>query len=113
MDGFSKALDNIYHSYDMNTNNTLPANDAATNINYHFLKAADESIAKTKFCKEPWHCWYWNDDCTKYRWLCRQLLSKFNDKGYPRIETRPIMKATKATMIETYVSAKREAWENL
>ena len=40
-----------------------------------------------------------------------EVLSKFNDKRHPRRETRPIMKATEATLKETYESAKREAWE--
>ena len=45
--------------------------------------------------------------------LYRQALSKFNDKRYPRRETRPIMKAAKATLKETYALAKREAWEKI
>ena len=92
-DAFSIALDNTFHNFDTNNIHTLPANYIATIINDHFIKAADETIGKTKFSKTPWRCWYWNDDCTEYRRLYRQALSKFNDKRYPRRETRPIMKA--------------------
>ena len=112
-DGFSIALDNTFQNFDINNIHTLPANYIATIINDHFIKAADETIAKTKFSKTPWRCWYWNKDCTKYRQLYRQALSKFNDKRYPRRETRPIMKAAKATLKETYELAKREAWEKI
>ena len=107
-DGFSIALDNTFHNFDTNNINTLPTNYIATIINDHFIKVADETIAKTKFSKTPWRCWYWNDDCTKYRRLYHQALSKFNDKRYPRTETRPIVKAAKATLKETYELAKLE-----
>ena len=40
-------------------------------------------------------------------------MTKYNDKRYPRRETRPIMKAAKAIMIETFETAKREAWERI
>ena len=96
--------------FDVASINTLPANDIATLINDHSIKAADEIITKTKYCKTPWRCWYWNDECTKYKRLYRQVLTKYNGKRYPRQETRPIMKAAKAIMIETFETAKREAW---
>ena len=38
-------------------------------------------------------------------------LSKYNDKRYPRRETRPNLKATKAVTIET--AKKGEAWERI
>ena len=99
--------------FDVASINTLPANDIATLINDQFIKAADESIDKTKYCKTPWRCWYWNDECAKYKPLYRQVLTKYRDRRYPRRETRPIYKATKAAWIETMETAKREAWEKI
>ena len=110
---FSTALDNTMQDFDVASINALPANDIATLINDQFIKAADESIDETKYCKTPWRCWYWNDECTKYKHLNRQALTKFNDKRYPRRETRPIYKAAKAVWIETMEKAKREAWERI
>ena len=75
--------------------NALPSNDIAILINDHFIKAADEIVTKTKYCKTPWCCWYWNDECTKYKRFYRQALTKYNDKRYPRWETRPIMRLLK------------------
>ena len=99
--------------FDIASINTFLANDIATLINDHFIKAVDETITKTEYCKTPWRCWYWNDECTKYKRLYRQALTKYNDKRYPRRETRPIMKAAKAITIETFETAKREAWEGI
>ena len=93
--------------FDVASINTLPANDIALSINDHFIKAADETVTKTKYCKTSWRCWYWNDECTKYKHLYWQALTKCNDMRYLRRETRPIMKAAKAVTFET---AKREAW---
>ena len=67
--------------FDVASINTLPANDTATLINDQFIKAADETIDKTKYCKTPWHCWYWNDECAKYKRLYQQALIKFRDRG--------------------------------
>ena len=50
--------------FDVASINTLPASDIATLINDHFIKAADETVTKTKYCKTSWRCWYWNDECT-------------------------------------------------
>ena len=45
-DGFSIALDNTFHNFDINNIHTLPANYIATIINDHFIKAADYSQNK-------------------------------------------------------------------
>ena len=81
--------------FDVASINTLPANDIATLIDDHFIKAADETVTKTKYCKTSWRCWCWYDGCTKYKHLYRQALTKYNDKRYSIWETRPIMKAAK------------------
>ena len=109
-ESFSMALDSIMQGFDVASINTLRANDIATLIADHFIKAADETVTKTKYCKTSWRCWYWNDECTKYKRFYRQALTEYNDKRYPRRETRPIMKAAKAV---TYEMAKRAPWERI
>ena len=96
--------------FDVASINTLPTNAIATLINDHFIKTSDETVTNTKYCKTSWRCWYWNDECIKYKRLYRQDLTKNSDKRYPRRETRPIMKAAKAVTFET---AKGEAWERI
>ena len=63
------ALDSIMQGFNVASINTLPANDITTLINNHFIKAADETVTKTKYCKTSWRCWYWNDECTKNKCL--------------------------------------------
>ena len=92
---------------------TLPADDIASLINDQFIKAADETIDKTKYCKTPWRCWFWNDECAAFKRQYRQALTKFRDLRYPRRETRPIYEAAKAAWQETMTQAKREAWEKI
>ena len=58
------ALDNIMQGFDVASINTLPANDIATLIDDYSIKAADETVTKTKYCKTSWRCWCWYDGCT-------------------------------------------------
>ena len=108
-----KPTGNVLPRHKMALCRTLPANDIATLINDQFIKAADETIDKTKYCKTPWRCWFWNDECARIKRQYRQALTKYRDLRYPRRETRPIYKAAKAAWLETMTQAKREAWEKI
>ena len=110
---FATALDSIMQDFNMADIDTLPADNIATLINDKFIKAADETIEKTKYCKTPWNCWFWNDECARFKRQYRQALSKYRDLRYPRRETRPIYKAAKAAWQEVMTQAKREAWEKI
>ena len=110
---FATALDSIMQDFNMADIDTLPADNIATLINDKFIKAADETIEKTKYCKTPWNCWFWNAECAPFKRQYRQALSKYRDLRYPRRETRPIYKAAKAAWQEVMTQAKREAWEKI